>query len=435
MQVTPLSGSNRVFLILQGPHGPFIARAADGLRVAGAKVFRVGFNAGDRVFWGRRDGYIPFRGSIADWPDVLRQILTRHGVTDILLYGDTRPIHATAIEIARENGLGIHVLEEGYLRPYWSTYERQGSNGNSPLTTMSLAQMQARLSQMASDHVEAPDHWGALRAHMFWGAAYHFCVLVGNRGYRNLSPHRNVTVGHEFRLYVRKLVMMPWNWMTNRLARARIKRGAFPYHVALLQLEHDANFKAHSDFESQTDFVRQVIAGFANGAPRHHHLVFKAHPLEDGRVPLPRSIRHYAAEFGIGDRVHYLTSGKLGVLLDGATSATTVNSTSAQQVLWRGLPLKPFGRSVYDKPEFVSHQPLAEFFADPQPPNAEAYRSYRTFLLETSQLPGSYYSARGRRQLVRRLVDALLAATDPYGMETLKLPIKGAAEQQHFDRP
>jgi len=341
-------------------------------------------------------------------------------VTDILLYGDTRPVHAEAIRQAREHGLGVHVLEEGYLRPYWSTYERDGSNGNSVLAKMDVAEMRASLGRMPTDHTEAPGHWGELRAHVFWGAAYHFLVLVSNWRYRKLRPHRAVSVGHEFRLYARKLALMPWTWAKNKRALSRIENNDFPYHLGLLQLEHDANFRAHSDFESQTDFVRQVIAGFAQGAPRHHHLVFKAHPLEDGRAPLAKSIRTFAETFGIKGRVHYLTGGKLIALIRGATSAVTVNSTAAQQVLWHGLPLKAFGRSVYNKPEFVSSQPLVEFFSAPVVPDVDAYLTFRAYLLATSQFPGSYYSAHGRRLLVRRLVDAMLAPTDPYGKPASK---------------
>jgi capsular polysaccharide export protein len=98
------------------------------------------------------------------------------------------------------------------------------------------------------------------------------------------------------------------------------------------------------------------------------------------------------------DRVHFVRGGKLAPLLDSASSAVTVNSTSAQQALWRGLPLKCFGAAVYDKPEFVSDQPLADFFRSPKPPDSAAYRLFRHYLLRTSQLPGSFYSARGRRR-------------------------------------
>ena len=73
-----------------------------------------------------------------------------------------------------------------------------------------------------------------------------------------------------------------------------------------------------------------------------------------------------------------------------------------------------FGRAVFDKPEFVSTQPLPEFFALPSRPDRRAYQDYRRYLLETSQVAGGFYSARGRRQLMRMVVDMMLSAEDPY---------------------
>ena len=92
----------------------------------------------------------------------------------------------------------------------------------------------------------------------------------------------------------------------------------------------------------------------------------------------------------------------------------TVNSTAAQQALWRGLPLKAFGRAVYSKPEFVSDQPLDQFFAAPQRPDSKAYRDYRHFLLESSQITGGFYASRARRRLLRQVVDMMLQPEDPY---------------------
>ena len=181
-----------------------------------------------------------------------------------------------------------------------------------------------------------------------------------------------------------------------------------------MQLEHDSAFQAHSPFSTITEFLEVVVAGFAEGAPRHHHLVFKAHPLEDGRAPIRRALKRLAAEHGVEGRVHYVRGGKLAGLLNEARTAVTVNSTAGQQVLWRGLPLKVFGRAVYDKPEFSSTQSLAEFFATPARPDGRAYKQYRRYLLETSQFPGGFYSRSGRRQLLRQVVDMMLSADDPY---------------------
>lgn len=174
------------------------------------------------------------------------------------------------------------------------------------------------------------------------------------------------------------------------------------------------SFQKHSPFDTMTEFLETVTENFAMGAPKHHHLVVKAHPLEDGRTPIRATLRRLAREHGIFDRVHYVRGGKLARLLNEARSAVTVNSTAAQQVLWRGIPLKTFGEAVYAKPEFVSTKPLRDFFAGAERPDRKAYGDYRRYLLETSQVAGGFYSANGRRQLLRQAVDMMLSPDDPY---------------------
>ncbi|MFN4157507.1 MAG: capsule biosynthesis protein [Gemmobacter sp.] len=408
------SGQGHRFMLLQGPHGPFFHRLGRMLRAAGAEVWRVGFNRGDRAFWPDGAGYIPYRGTVEEWPKALAALLAEHAITDVVLYGDTRPIHAAAVEAARAAGATVHVFEEGYLRPYWVTYERGGSNGHSRLMELSVADMAAALARSDAELPDAPARWGDMRQHMFWGALYHWFVLAGFWDYRNFRPHRTLTVRQEFLLYLRRFLLMPFHRWERMIETWRIRAGGYPYHLVLLQLEHDTSFQRHSSFSTMTEFLDLVIDGFARGAPPHHRLVFKAHPLEDGRVPVLREIRKLARAAGVADRVHFVRGGMLAALLNRARSAVTVNSTAGQQVLWRGLPLKTFGRAIYGKPEFVSQQPLHEFFANPARPDARAYRTFRHYLLETSQVAGGFYSLRGRRELLRQVVDMMLMAQDPY---------------------
>ncbi|MDT8328674.1 MAG: capsule biosynthesis protein CapA, partial [Roseovarius sp.] len=298
--------------------------------------------------------------------------------------------------------------------PYWVTYERGGTNGNSRLMEMSVPQMRVALENSDMDTALPPASWGDMRQHIFYGALYHGFVLLANRRYRNFRPHRALSVREEFHLYIKRLLLMPLQAIERRLATWRIRHGGFPYHLALLQLEHDSSFQAHSPFSSMTEFLETVIEGFALGAPPHHHLVIKAHPLEDGRAPIRAELRRLVCSHDLNGRVHYVRGGKLAQLLDEARSAVTVNSTAAQQVLWRGIPLRTFGQAVYAKPEFVSTKPLRDFFAGAERPDRRAYADYRRYLLETSQIAGGFYSARGRRQLLRQAVDMMLAAEDPY---------------------
>ncbi|WP_323784990.1 capsule biosynthesis protein CapA [Thalassovita sp.] len=407
-------GNKRVFLCLQGPHGPFFHQLGRMLRRAGAEVWRVGFNAGDRAFWFHGASYIPYQGRPEDWPDRFDALVAEKGVTDIVLYGDTRPIHAEVVARARRAGLYVHVFEEGYLRPFWVTYERGGSNGNSRLMRLSVDEMRTALERSDMDTFLPPGHWGDMRQHVFYGALYHWFVMFRNGKYRQFRPHRDLPVAREFHLYLNRLLMTPVQMAERGLATFRIRHGGFPYHIALLQLEHDSAFQKHSPFSTMTEFLELTIDGFAQGAPGHHHLVIKAHPLENGRVPLRREIRRLTKQAGVAGRVHFVRGGKLARLLNDARSAVTVNSTAGQQVLWRGIPLKVYGDAVYAKPEFVSDQPLPQFFKAARRPDLPAYRDYRRFLLETSQVPGGFYSARGRKQLLRHVVDMMLSEEDPY---------------------
>ena len=407
----------RVFLLLQGPHGPFFNRLGHLLRQAGATVWRCGFNAGDEFFWDDKDHFIRHEATIRDWPAHLNRILVEKNVTDLVLYGDVRPIHAIARSVAHQEALRFHVFEEGYLRPYWISYERGGSNGSSPLLEISLSQMRAALRDTSAEIHRPHAHWGDMRHHKFYGALYHFLVLAANRRYRRYAGHRAITVRQEFRLNLQRLMLMPAYNLKRALRWRRIKLSGQPYSLVLLQLEHDSNFLGHSPFRRNSEFVETVIAEFARSAPRHHHLILKAHPLEDGRARNRHAIRDSAASHGLTERVHYLRGGKLADLMAHARSIVTVNSTAAQQALWRGIPVKALGCAVYQKTGITSDQTLADFFKAPRAPDPHAYRIFRDYLLQTSQVPGGFYSRRSRAHALRLVADMMLAPLDPY--ETL----------------
>lgn len=125
------------------------------LRTAGGEVWRVGFNAGDRPFWFGADGYIAYRDTLDAWPAYCEALINEHNITDIVLYGDKRPVHAEAVKIAKAAGLKIHVFEEGYMRPYWVTYERGGANGHSRLMDLDVPDMQTALA-LSDLEVPAP---------------------------------------------------------------------------------------------------------------------------------------------------------------------------------------------------------------------------------------------------------------------------------------
>ena len=45
------------------------------LAAAGAHVWRVGFNRGDRAFWPSEASYIAYKGTLQDWPLAFRTVI------------------------------------------------------------------------------------------------------------------------------------------------------------------------------------------------------------------------------------------------------------------------------------------------------------------------------------------------------------------------
>lgn len=409
--------AQRRFLFLQGPHGPFFYELSRKLQAAGQDVCRIGFNRGDEHYWPDDDSYVAFRQPMEQWAAFLEDFVGERQITDIVIYGNVRRHHAEAQTFAKAHGLRLHCFEEGYLRPYWITYERNGSNGNSPLMSFSMEDIRARVGAPDAEQSEAPAQWGPVWRHILLGSLYHANILFRNKKYPNFESHRDETVWREWLLHCKRLALYVPNALIWRAKTRALLRRGLPYHVALLQLGHDASVRQFSSLRSMEEFIRICIDGFAEGAPVHHQLVFKTHPLEDGREPLRAIALDAAKAAGISDRVWFVPGGRLGLLLDQARSAITVNSTAGQQALWRGLALKTLGDAVYVKPEFVSQQSVAAFFANPAPPSLSDYRLYRQFLLETSQISGGYYTSVGRRNACRELVDLMVSDAGPYDVE------------------
>ncbi|MEM7189393.1 MAG: capsule biosynthesis protein CapA, partial [Pseudomonadota bacterium] len=323
------AASGRVFLFLQGPHGPFFRQLAGALKSAGADVHRAAFNAADEAEWGRAGPLDRFNDTEDAFPDWLEQRIAAHGVSDIVLYGDTRPIHKMALKVAGERGLRTHCFEEGYLRPSWITYERDGNNGNSRLMSISLPGMAQALGQGTKPEEEIPATWGDSRQHLWHSARYHLRCLVPTGRYGRLQRHRDMPLVKECAIYARRGFVAPWIRLRRGLQQWMLLRSSKTFHLVLLQLSFDASMQVHSDYRSTADFIEHVVDAFAEGAHADDYLVLKAHPFEDGRENLGRIIRDVARDLGVGDRVIFIDGGKkLATLLDRARSAITVNSTA-----------------------------------------------------------------------------------------------------------
>jgi capsular polysaccharide export protein len=268
----------RTFLFLQGPPGPFFARLGATLAQAGHGVARINFNGGDRRSWPH--GATDYRGSLDRWPRFFEDFVQAHGVTDLVLFGDCRPLHSAAHGIAKLNHLRIHVFEEGYIRPDWVTLELDGVNGNSTLSKDPDWYMEA-----ARTLPPLPSHPGiasSFRRRASEAVSYYAQGVLQTWRFPHYRSHREGKVIVEGLGWLRRLG-------GNAAARERAGRilagiGARPYFVFPLQLNSDHQIRIHSPFGNMRVAMDYVIESFARAAPADVALVIKQHPLDNGLI-------------------------------------------------------------------------------------------------------------------------------------------------------
>ena len=400
----------RSFLLLQGPAGPFFRLLARQLEAGGARCVRAVLNSGDWVdSLGQRRAV--FRGSFARWSGWVRELAAARSVTDLVLYGDCRPHHRAAIAVLRPLGVRVHVLEEGYLRPRWITYERDGVNGNSRLVGLALARIDDD-QVAASAPGAAQDPGDAFWPHIQATFRYYACNFWGCFLFPAYRCHREEGLVSETLIWLRRLSTLRSAKRDARLRRKALLASGERFHLVLLQLAGDYQIRAHSPFASLVEFCEICIRAYA-ASGRREPLVFKNHPLDSGALDLARVIARLAEWYGVADRCVFIDGGKLARLLGQAISAVAINSTACHQTLERGIPTKILAKAVYNHSEFVAPGTLEEFFRNPQAPDRDAYKRFVKFLHVATQINGSFYTAHGMRMVLDKIVGRMLDPVNP----------------------
>ena len=211
-----------------------------------------------------------------------------------------------------------------------------------------------------------PAHWGDMRQHVWYGALYHWHVMFRNGRYRHFKPHRALPVTREFQLHLSRLLLMPFHWLDRQISPPIASSTAPTRTTSFCCSSNMIPASSSTALRDHERFPRALHTRLRRRRAAPSSPCFQG-PSAGGRphAAAPRRAGTGARAWRGGSVSTYVRGGKLAALLDHARSAVTVNSTAGQQVLWRGLPIRAFGRAVFAKPEFVSTQPIAEFFAAP----------------------------------------------------------------------
>ena len=391
----------RAFLFLQGPPGPLFRRLGEAIAARGIPVHRINLSGGDRYDW--PDGAIDFRGSFSEWPGFVDKVLLERGITDLVLFGDCRPYHVSAHGMAALRGVHTHVLEEGYLRPHWMTFELEGVNARSRLSRDKNWFREEALKLPAEPSLPAVTASFSRRARdSYWH--YHH-VVTGRLRYPHYRSHRPGSICMEG---------LGWCWKFVR-SRARARAAAKtlrsiegkPFFLLPLQLSGDFQIRAHSPFPDMQAAAAHVIESFAAHASSELHLVLKAHPLDCSFYNWHGFVGRHAHRLGLERRLHFIDGGDLDRLAKKARGLICVNSTTATLALAQGTPVCTIGEAIYDIAGLTHQEHLDRFWSSPTPPEQGLYRAFRRVLVDRCLVRGGLASESAVRTLIKSILGRL----------------------------
>jgi capsule polysaccharide modification protein KpsS len=375
-------------LLLQGPMGPFFQRFARDLRDAGIEVTKVNLNAGDALFYPR--GALAYRGTPERWPDFLGGLIRARGIDGIFVFGDGRPYHRQAIELARRLGVAVFVFEEGYLRPDYITLERDGVNGYSQMPKDPAVYRALALPE--GEAPERPLHVGATFGRAAWfSTLYSLALTLGFFAYPHYRHHRPLNAWAEAFRWVRGgLRKLRYRFDEREVSQRLVTQHRHQYFLVALQVHQDFQLQ-HSRFRSVPAFIEEVVASFAAHAPAQMLLVIKHHPMDRAYADYGPLIARLTERHKLDGRVLYVHDLHLPTLLRNARGAVMINSTVGLSSLQYGTPVKVLGAAVYDMEGLTCQAPLEQFWNDPGKIDPLLCRGFRRYLLQHNQINGSFY--------------------------------------------
>lgn len=378
------------FLFLQRPTNTLFSQIAERLLTCGHKCFSLNLNLGDALF-SATDNAVDYQGTFDAWPDFIRRFVVQHAITDIVLLGEQRAYHRTAIEIAKENNINVFVTDFGYLRPDWVIIERDGMNGESHFPRDLLAIM--KLAEGLPPIDKTLHFKDSFFKQAIWDMAYHLSQVYWPFRFPYYQRH---TLVHPFLVYPgigARLLMRPI--MSARAVRILASLKATAFFIFAMQTEDDFSLRAYSDYPDLDSPMRETVASFAKFAPPEAQLVFKIHPLDPGLKRWRRRIRQMAQNAGIAARVYFIDGGHLDSALQACAGLVTVNSTVGLRAIELGCPVIALGQAVYRVNGLTFEASLDRFWADCVKPDAVLADAFLRALAASLHVRGAMYSKAG----------------------------------------
>ncbi len=378
---------NKNILFLQGPMGNFFKKLDSIFKNKGAKTYKIGFNAGDS-FFSNHYNYIPYRDTMENYSAFIRNFLDEKQIDKIFLFGDCRFYQSVSIKVARELNIEVFVFEEGYIRPNYITMEKYGVNDFSSISRDANFYKKIKISDKQKAENVHYNHTFMVVSSM----TYYLIANIFHFRYPNYKHHRDFSALKEafygVRSLIRKLIYPFYESKYLEIVKNELSK---KYFFVPLQTYNDFQVLEHSEYRSIEKFIIEVLKSFSKNA-LDDMLIFKHHPVDRGRRNYKAFIIEQAEHFGVLDRVLVLYDTHLPTLLKNAKGTITINSTVGLSSLYHETPTITLGKAIYDIEGLTCKgMKLDNFWHLQYNPDMELLQRYRSYIIENTQLNGSFY--------------------------------------------
>jgi capsular polysaccharide export protein len=383
----------RTFLFLQGVASPFFAKLSGKLSGLGYKTYRVNFCGGD-VFFSAGQKSWNYQDRPEQFPGWLEEKITKYSITDIILFGDTRPMHVHARHIAKKLGINTFVYEEGYLRPFWLTLEKEGVNAHSSLPKDPDWYLKNGKDLFKHTHGEETGY--KLSTRVWHDIRFHIANLLYQFKFPHYRTHRPHKAHVEYAGWIWRFSRLPlYKWQAYKTIRKLVKEKK-SYYLLPLQLNSDSQIRIHSEYASVEDVLKKVITSFVQHTKPDELLVIKNHPLDTGLINYGKIIRRLARENNLDkNRIIYLQVGNIPILLDYAQGTVLVNSTVGMSSLFHKTPTCVLGTAIYDMEGLTFQGSLDHFWEQKTKPDQNLYTLFMKSVIHLTQVNGDFYTKTG----------------------------------------
>jgi capsular polysaccharide export protein len=394
------------FLFLQGMQSSFFKRVGENLVARNCRVSRINFCLGDWIFWGGKNSY-QFRGRISEWNDYIEHFLDANKVTDIVLVGEQRRYHDSAIKAAKERGVRVVVTDFGYLRPDWIAIEQDGMNGSS-LLPRDIDRIHAINEKLPQVNLEPVFHDGEINR-ILCDLVYSFStsldVLFFPHYVRSdMRPHPLKGLFCSLIKWFKLLI----HYSSTKKLTDRVARGEMPFFLVAMQLEHDFQIVKYSPYNDLIEPIEEIMRSFSECCRHDFKLIFKNHPCDLGIRNWDRIISKLAEKYALGNRVFFIDGGtSLDKLLEYCSGLITVNSTSGLRALQLGCPVKSLSEAVYNMPGLTFQGDLDDFWKEPGKPDQNNVEAFVNVISSKLHIRGVFFDEPGMSKGVKDFADKL----------------------------